>query len=697
MSFLHPIFLWGALAAAIPILVHLFDRRRPRRVPFGAISFVLRSQKRTASRLKLKRLLIYALRTFVFLALPIALARPQWDEPKTGAAKSGAGPKATSVVLDASMSMRFKPGSKSLFELGVSEAKSAVNELGADEPLNVVVCDPHPLPPGAPSFEKRRWMSALDDARASYGLSDLNRCLELAARSLEDSPLPGKRIVLVSDFTVPDLRLEAPAPIVTGPKGEPVKPEVVLRDVVPDTNAKVLPNRALVDMRAEPAPQLGPRAWQFTFTVRNGSDEPVKDLELQLKIEGKVVSKGFVDLGPGATAQKVLSYRFEEGGLVSVEGVLAPDALVEDDHRSMVLDVPKELKALVVNGSPSPQRYRDEAFFVEAALSSANSPVRPVTRDTEAAWKENFTQYDLVMLLNVAAPPPEVARSLSAFVQNGGGLFVSMGDRVDADAWNAAVGPLLPRRLRLVKTAVEPSVPDASARAAKLSQVSQTHPVLQPFIGQAKEGLYSARFYRYLLLEPGGGGDDEVLATLDDGAPALAAARRGKGRVLLFTSTVDRDWSDFAIRTSFLPFMQRAGSWLAGSLDEREELKVKVGETVNVPPNAVATSVKSPQGKELPVVKQGESRVIGPVTEPGVYWSVGANGQREAAASFAAVLEPSESDLTRLNPDALSGWFGEETVRAGAGSAQASRVPVWTWLILAAVLAFFFEGVLLKS
>ena len=697
MSFLHPLFLWGALAAAIPLLVHLFDRRRPRRVPFGALSFVLRSQKRTASRLKLKRLLLYALRTFVFLALPVALARPSLHENKSGAAKSGSGPKATSVVLDASLSMRWKNGSQTLFERGVSEARAALAELGADEPVNLVLCDQHAQSPGAPSFERRRWVSALDDAHATYGTSDLNRCLDIAARSLEDSPLPGKRIVLVSDFTTPALRLEAQPPVVTGPKGEPVKPEVVLRDVVPDPGAKLLPNRALVEMRAEPAPQLGPRAWQFTFTVRNLSDDVVKDLELQLKVEGKVVSKGFVDLGPMATAQKLLSYRFDEGGLFAVEGELANDALSEDDHRAMVLDVPKELRALGVNGAPSPQRYRDEAFFTEAALASANSPVRPVLRDTEAAWKEDFTQYDLILLLNVAAPGPEVARNLSGFVQNGGGLFVSMGDRVDPDAYNAALGPLLPRRLRLPKTAVEPSAPDATARAAKLTQVEGTHPVLQPFIGQAKEGLFSARFYRYVLLEPGAEGEAEVLATLDDGAPALAAARRGKGRVLLFTSTVDRDWSDFAIRTSFLPFMQRAGSWLAGSLDEREELKVKVGETVTLPPNALAQSVKSPSGRELSVVKQAETRTLGPIAEPGVYWSVGAGGQREAAGSFAAVLEPSESDLTRLSPDAISAWFGEETVRAGAAEAQAAKVPLWTWLILAAVLAFFFEGLLLKS
>ena len=64
-----------------------------------------------------------------------------------------------------------------------------------------------------------------------------------------------------------------------------------------------------------------------------------------------------------------------------------------------------------------------------------------------------------------------------------------------------------------------------------------------------------------------------MLATYEDGAPAVAVARRGKGRVALFTSTVDRDWSDFAIRTSFLPLMQRSAAYLAGALEERETLE----------------------------------------------------------------------------------------------------------------------------
>ncbi|MGA9520696.1 MAG: BatA domain-containing protein, partial [Myxococcaceae bacterium] len=116
MTFGQPWMLLGGLAAFLPLLVHLFDRRRPRPTPFGAISFVLRSQKRTASRLKLKRLLLYALRTLILLAIPFALARPELRQD-AHAAVQATGPAATAIILDASLSMRYADG-ESLFERG---------------------------------------------------------------------------------------------------------------------------------------------------------------------------------------------------------------------------------------------------------------------------------------------------------------------------------------------------------------------------------------------------------------------------------------------------------------------------------------------------------------------------------------------------------------------------------------------------
>ncbi|MBK7857229.1 MAG: BatA domain-containing protein [Archangiaceae bacterium] len=696
MTFAHPLLLWGCLGALIPLLVHLFDRRRPRPHPFGAIAFVLKSQKRTASRLRLRRLLLYTLRTLILLAVPIALARPELSQK--GAVTAGLGPMATVIVLDDSLSMRWRDtrglSGQTLFEHAKTEAKAAARELMPEEPATALVCGAAPAPPAPLSFDRARMLQLLDDAQPTWEAADSSRCLELAARALEDSPLPGKRIVLVSDFTATSLRTEAPLPTVAGLKGERIRPEVVLRDAAAGLDA--LPNHALLDVKVEPAPQVDPKAFQFTFTARNFSDEAMKDVELQLKVDGRVVSKGFFDLPPHGTGQKALTHRFEGGPVAVVEGVLAPDALTEDDTRTVVLPVPRELTALVVNGAPSPQKFRDEAFFVEAALQAGGSPVRAVVRDADAAFREDFSSYDVIFLLNVEAPRGDVAQRLKAFVESGHGLFISMGDRVEPDAWNQAMGAVLPRRLKLYKTAVEPGSSDVGARSARLSQVMAEHPVLLPFTGRAREGLMSARFSRYMLLEPGAEGG-QVLGTLDDGAPALVAMRRGRGQVLLFTSTVDRDWSDFSIRTSFLPLMQRIAAWLSGALEEREELKVTVGDTATLQTQLPLSEVDllGPEGLELKLRKQPDGALsAGPLPAPGA-WLAKSEGQVLPALSFAVSVDAAESDLTRLKPDELKAFFGDDAVKGGSSSTE-SKAPIWTWLIVAAVLAFFLEGLLLK-
>jgi hypothetical protein len=519
----------------------------------------------------------------------------------------------------------------------------------------------------------------------------------VAARALDESPLPGRRVVVVSAFTQTSLHLEAPPPTCAGPRGEKVKPDVVLRDV---TRARELPNRAIIDARAEPAPQLGPRAWQFTFTVRNFGSQPQRDVELKLEVNGAVVAKGFVDLAADGTAQKTLAHRFTQGGTVTVTGALAPDALPEDDARSLVLSVPKDLTALVVNGEPSAQKYRDEAFFMESALAASGSPVRAVVRDTDAAWRERLDAYDVVLLLNVEAPQPEQARALQAFVEAGGGLFVSVGDRVDPDAWNQRMAGVLPRPLRVVKTAVEPGAPDAATRAARLAQVSLTHPIFTPFTGRAREGLLSTRFFRYVLFEgDGAGGGAEVLATMDDGAPVFLAARRGKGRVLVYASSVDRDWSDLPIRTAFLPLAQRIAGWLSGTLDEREEVRARVGSAVALPGEgeAAAAFARAPSGAEVPLTATpGGSSTGGPLPEPGRYAVVDAKGRELQTLAFAASLDPAASDLARHEPEALGAWFGEEVVKTASAGGPERRTPLWTWLLVLAVTAFFFEGVLLR-
>jgi len=692
VSFGHPWLLLGAVGALLPLLVHLFDRRRPKPRPFAAIAFVLRSHRRTASRLRLKRLLLYTLRTLLLLAVPVALARPEFVRPGSGALRAS-GPAATALLVDRSLGMRFRDGD-TLFERAREEARDALAGLLPEEPVTLVPCGPDVEVPAAPSFERARLREALDRLQPSFGGADLNRCLALAARALEDSPLPGKRVVVVSAFTAVSLQLDVPAPRVKV-ADKLVQPEVVLRDVA---RGRALPNHFLLEVKAEPAPHLGSRMVAVTFTARNVTPGEAQEVPAALELAGRPVAKAFLTLAPGSTTQKTLTARAEAGGALAGAVTLQADALGEDDRRDFVVQVPRDLRVLVVDGSPNSVRYRDEAFFYEAALSAPGSPARPTLRDTEAAWREKLSDYDVVALLNVPAPSPEAAARLKAFVEAGGGLWVSMGDQVEADSWNQRLAALLPRPLRLVKSAG--ATGETALRPARLGDVAWDHPLFLPFTDKAREGLLAARFSRYMLVEAGqqAGDSAQVLAAFDDGAPALLLARRGKGRVLLFTSTVDRDWSDFAIRTSFLPLVQRSAAYLAGGLDERERLEGHVGQTLVLRPETAGAvaEVRAPSGARVPLRPDADGGLrVGPFLEPGIYRPLD-TAEAPALPPFAVVLDAAQSDLTRLKPEALAAYFGEEAVKGPAGASEA-KAPLWTWLLVAAAVVFFLEGTLLRT
>ena len=104
-SFVHPGFLaLGAVAAAVPIIVHLLTRPRPVRLPLSTLRFVREAIRQRRSRHRLRDLLVLAARTAAILLLALALARPQWGD-RAVVADGGDGQLVRVVVLDTSQSM----------------------------------------------------------------------------------------------------------------------------------------------------------------------------------------------------------------------------------------------------------------------------------------------------------------------------------------------------------------------------------------------------------------------------------------------------------------------------------------------------------------------------------------------------------------------------------------------------------------
>lgn len=700
MTFLDPLLLVGLLAVTIPLIIHLLDRRKPRRVRFAALEFILRSQRRSSRRFRIRQLLLLLVRTALIAALVLALARPQWlsDTPSLG---SSGPPTATVVVLDDSLSMQLvdEEGGPDRFTRAKELAEEVLTGLRSQDSGALVLAGTAPRTPlEALSYDRGELLEALAGTTCSYRATDLPGALARAASLLASSPLPRRRIVVISDLQAAGFDA---ARLPQLGQGE-AAPEVVLLRVGAASPPPA--NRTVADVELLPAPGQGPLAYRIIARVAahgSGAAAVGPEVQVRLEIDGQVVNAGTVALA-GGQGHKEFLHRFAEPGLHRGAVILAPDRLPADDRRDFVVTVQRELKVLLVDGDPRPTPQDDELFYLERALrpgSDAPSRFHPTPIGVPLLAGARLDEYDVVVLANVPVLSQDLVSELEGYVRRGGGLLVAAGDSVEVERYNDEMLPLLPRRLRDVRR----GTPMAAEEVEQLAALPGDSALLEPLLGPGGEGLRAARFWSYLLLEPGGDGELTTHLGLTSGAPLLVEQKLGRGRLALLTTTVDRGWTDLPIRTGFLPLVHELLQRLAGAQQSGIQPPVLVGLPFKLARPAWATRVllQPPAGRPRTLtaaeLKERPELTVEDTDRPGAYRIrvLGASEGTSEEQARAIVADPIEADLTPLGPDELA-LLGGGGPGAGEQAATTRRArDLWPWALLLLVLLLLGEALLL--
>jgi hypothetical protein len=370
---------------------------------------------------------------------------------------------------------------------------------------------------------------------------------------------------------------------------------------------------------------------------------------------------------------------------------------------------------LVVNGDPRTVRTEDETFFLEAALHAGGNSFIVTTSLPDELPSRNLSDYAAIFLANVARLGNDTAAALTRYVEAGGGLFISVGDRVDADAWNLTMKKVLPQPLGLRRTAG--AAPGGSREgetvdlrpAERLGPIDRHHPLLGTFAARG-EGLTSARFFQFMLLAPVPDAPGRtVVLRYENGAPALVEAEVGRGRVLLLTTTVDREWTDLPIRPGFLPLMQEATRLLAGAPSGEASSALVAGQRreIALGPDDRRIDVIKPNGQIRSLtpdasVRAGADRrpsgrtlIFAETDEPGSYRARAARADGTSVdrpdESFVVNIDTRESDPARLpadrRPDRVRG-------AGGADTAPKRRLELWHGLSAAVLVFVLLESIL---
>lgn len=557
----QPLLWWGLPFAAAPLVIHLINLLRHRRVRFAAMEFLLASQRKYRTRVLLKEWLLLLVRTAVVAGIVLALAQPRWKHAL--GTLLGGGRTLHVLLVDDSYSMADtsaagRQGDVTAFDRARGVTDRVLGELSAaGGRAEFVVARFSALASGtAAGFDLPRQAATPEAVRAARAAVERMTVSALAVGPRQ--PLAataglvageaGSNTVLwlVSDFRAKDW-LAAEETAAGLRELAAAGADVRLVDCAMDPAAN------LTIERLEPlggwaaADVLLP--WEVT--IRNDAAAVVRDVQVELR-EDEAARPGLriAEIPPRTAVTRRFETRFARPGGHRVEARVPPDAVAADNVRTMVADVAERIDVLVIDGAPESAGRVGDAFYVAAALApggGAPTGLRPRIEPPRALATLDLAAFAGIWLLDVERLGPAEVAALEAYARAGGGVVFFMGPRTNAEAVNRALhrggDGLFPVPLAgPVDLLADPSpspVPDL---------VAEQHPVVAVLAGQRNPLLDAVRVERFMAVARGHDAEPAVrrLLSLRTGPPLAIERSFGTGTVAVVLTTAAPTWNNWA-------------------------------------------------------------------------------------------------------------------------------------------------------
>ena len=739
--FLHPgIAAAGAACAAVPVVIHLINRLRFRKVRFAAMEFLLQSEQRNRRRVLIEQLLLLLLRILLVLAAAALIARLVLDPGTLSVLRDGEVAHHV-VVLDDSGSMRADGPGGNVFE----SAKRTLRDFAAEAArtpgsLRLSVLLLSRAEADSALFARRDVNSAfLADLAEKLDALEPTRSrlrpaagLAAAERRLASEEETGERVVhLLSDFRTVDwggdtllAATEGSAPQGPATGGDTAAAVARLDAAGVQVNlvrlaADAPENRRMADVSfGSPTAAVGVPL-RVRATVTNDADVAAEGLDLTASLDGQPLPLGesIPGLEPGGSVVREFDVQFDEPGRHAVTVSVPGDGLTEDDAFTRPVLVLPRVPILVVDGATDLRAATLIGRVFDAEVTGREVRVGGV----DLLRKEDLSQFWTIYVANVGRLPADAVAPLVRYVENGGGLIWFAGE-VDAGHYTDTLFPAGLFPVPLAGSSVELREDAGGGPDVRFRE----HPVTTALT--AGENLFAGLVTvdRHLPVPADWNPDDaarddgvETVATLRNGAPVVLASRLGEGRILAVLTTADTEWTNWPKNPAYPLFHLPAQEW-AGRTDTGDAVAL-TGEPLTFaldaarfrpdvlierPDELSATLTATPRREEDEPGLDGA-----PITAddllltaryadtdlPGVYQARLTTAEGEPTDRWTAFnFPPAESRLAPLAPEALtealSGTTNVTVQEAGdaawTGGGERTREIRW-WLLglMAALMA----------
>jgi hypothetical protein len=664
---------------ALPIVIHLINLMRHRRVEWAAMEFLLTSQKRNRTWVMLKQLLLLLLRIAAIAAAVAMVAQPIFQN-KLGALFGGTKLHYI-MLLDDSFSMSDQWADTNAF----NEAKKVILRLGqqaAQQPTRQEFTllrfsqAAHPTRGtqadlASETIDNDAFPKKLDETLQSLHVSQLAvgpaEALKSAVQMVGDGNDANHVIFIVSDFRKKDWTSATQLQKLLQ-KINDAGAKLQMIDCVEEAR----PNLTITALRPGHGTQAAGVPLPMEVTVHNYGTAPATNVSVRLEEQGAQRPAIEIDkILPGQSVTRQFEVRAPTAGQRRIAAYLAPDAVAVDNVRQTVVDFPTGVPVLIIDGGMKSASAKDaEGFFLQSALAPPGpvpTGLRPRVEAPRFLDDHPLDEFAAVYLCNVDRLPLDAVSKLTKYVETGGGVAFFVGDRSRAEFLNQ----IYDDGKGLFPAPVEAPVPLLVEQGQKLPDMQITdHPIFRIFAGENNPFIKMVNIGKYFAVKKGWkpeeGSATSVIASVRNGAPLVIDKKLGDGRVLAFLTSAGPQWNNWGRdNPSFVVAMQELQDYLAAGRQTDAARQVGVPLEVSIDPQKYQAQVEfltPATGTADKVVVTAKPQENGPsvatledTDTSGIYEvQLTANDNTQQVTAFAYNVDPAEGDLSTIGAQQLA-------------------------------------------
>ncbi len=544
MNFLNPIFLAALSAVAVPLLIHLFSRRRVREIPFSTLMFLQRSDRRSMKRVNLRRTLLLILRMAVIALLVLAFARPVMRGGVAALFPAG-GSREAGILIDRSYSMGVRDERGMVFERAGKKAMEILNSLEDEDAIKLITFSSGTrLRYTGRNLNMTVLERELESMTSSFRSTDVTLSVREALQLLAGSRRPVKELYVISDFQRSGLDQVKEE----GEEEPPVR--LYLVPVQPGQGGNV-------SVRGVFTPRVVLHRGEVaavTVELKNNSPAFKDRFPLRILLDGKRVIEQEMELLPGEMKRETFYIPVEREGWLEGEVSKGRDRLPADDSRFFVLHAREKVRTLLVSGR--------EGMYLKRALDPAGGEGDISVKTVN--W-EDITSRDLedaeVLVLGPGGGPLAGDREIFMdFVKEGGRMVIFV----------------LPGLKNFVEQ-ISGNNPEVEFRKLNRGFVSAQKPVkdvplLSPFSDKDMEEFLRIKIVEYPLVT--GIRESDVLIRFNDDFPMMWEEEVGDGYIRFISIIPTPEAGRMVLSPYFLPLVHQSVVTPGGKPGRREGVLV---------------------------------------------------------------------------------------------------------------------------